>query len=351
MKVFSRGPALVTLLGLLAVLWTVFPPSPDWVERHYANGLYRTLSASLIPVSDLVPFSLTGAIFALLAFVVLALAVRSWRRRRSARDWLRLWSLRAVSASVVLYVLFLFVWGANYQRPPLETRLALASSPATAEEVADLALHLSRVVSQALPAARDEARALASLRSSLLELVTAWEERAVTLPERVKKTPPGLLLTLGNASGVISPFTLEAHVDGALPAYKYLAVATHELSHLAGYSGEAEADFVAAVAGLRAADAFARYATALSLFETVARQLPDDIYLQVYKTLPAEAVEDLQRTRAVALHYQILPLVRLQTVFYNGYLRAQGVAEGIADYGRVTDLLVAAAREGIISLD
>ena len=80
---------------------------------------------------------------------------------------------------------------------------------------------------------------------------------APTLPRRVKKLPPGTLLFFGR-SGSILPIFLEAHADGAMHDAWFLRTAAHELAHVAGFSGEADADVVGFLAGLRADDRFAR---------------------------------------------------------------------------------------------
>lgn len=344
--------ALTLLAGLFGVLWTFLPASPAWVDRHYSHGLYGALAARLVPLSDLVPLSLTG--LALLAGppALALLMLRCWRRRRNLLAWLVRWSRQLGGGLLVLYALFLILWGLNYGRVPLEARLNLELAPVNTEEVARFAAALAAVVAETAPAeeARDRARALASLRSAISVLVLDWEGRRVTLPARVKTTPPGLLL-LGNTSGVVSPFFLEAHVDGGLPEYKFLAVAAHELAHLAGYGSEADTDFIAAVAGLRATDPYARYSVALNLLESFARLLPEGVRRELLAALPEAAQRDLAETRAVRLRYRAPALQRLQTTLYDGYLRSQGVSAGVADYGRVVTLLLAAERRGLGILD
>lgn len=71
-----------------------------------------------------------------------------------------------------------------------------------------------------------------------------------------------------------------------------------------------------------------------------------------YNALPSQAKTDLQAFRDVYLRYQPPRLAaRLQARVYDSYLRTQGVTAGVADYGRVIDLLVAARRSGLLSFD
>ena len=54
-----------------------------------------------------------------------------------------------------------------------------------------------------------------------------------------------------------------------------VATAAHELAHVAGYCGEADADAVGVLAGLASDDALARYATALAAFRRVCGALDE----------------------------------------------------------------------------
>ena len=142
---------------------------------------------------------------------------------------------------------------------------------------------------------------------------------------------------------MISPWLLEAHVDGALPTPHYLTVTLHEFVHLAGYAGEADADFLAAVAGMRTNDPLMRYSMALSLFSKVAWRLPPEQYLTLYEQLPEQAKTDFNAMQEAIRRYQIPNWFKqVQTRVYDSYLKSQGVAAGIRDYGRMVNWLVEA---------
>ena len=178
------------------------------------------------------------------------------------------------------------------------------------------------------------------------------EHRTVTLPQFVKRTPPGLLLFLGQATGITSPWTLEAHIDGALPSAYALATALHEMTHLCGYGSEAETDFVAGIAGLTATDRYTRYSVALVLSARVARNLPPNAYRVRFAALPEQAKDDLRAFSDAYTRFRPPQIAAyVQTKLYDSYLKTQGVGVGVADYDRVVDLLVAARRSGLLSFD
>ena len=331
-------------LGLLAlVLWFTAPSAPEGLERVYARGLYPRLAALLVPVGDALPFSLA----ALLAFALplgvgagVALRLRAGRPGRALELFLAALILGGVS--------FVVLWGANYRRMSVETQFGLDPALA-AGSLGPLLDELARVIAATAAGERDEARAAASLRRSLQDTLEATTGLRPTLPERFKTLPPGLLIRLGGASGVMSPWTLEPHLDGALPEVSRLAIGLHELAHVAGYAGEADADFVAALAGLRATDLFGRYAVALRTFGEALAQLPAAERALWSGRLPEVARRDLARMAEPYARFRAPRVLGVwQRRLYDRYLRSQGVAAGVEDYSRALRLLLGAQRQGLL---
>lgn len=343
-------------LGLTSALiilgWIVVPRPEQWVDSAYTNGVYRFVASKLIPISGALPVSIAGLAGLLGMGVLIVLLVVSWRRRFSIQTFTWRWLGRVIVVGLALSALFIVMWGANYGRTPMELRLELDTGRIETAEVAKLAHDLEVVVRRNVVAAPDWNSSLTAGKTSLLRVIATLEHRTVTLPRFVKRTPPGLLLFLGQATGIVSPWTLEAHIDGALPNAYALATALHEMTHLCGYGSEAETDFVAGVAGLTATDRYTRYSVALVLFARVARSLPPAEYRVRFAALPKQAKDDLQAFYDTYARFRPPQLAAyLQTRVYDSYLKTQGVEVGIADYDRVTDLLVAARRSGLLEFD
>jgi hypothetical protein len=159
-------------------------------------------------------------------------------------------------------------------------------------------------------------------------VVRRLEGREVTLPRFVKRTPPGFLLFTGRATGLTVPWTLEAYVDRSLPYPYQLATALHELAHVAGYGSEAEADFVAGVAGLTSDNASVRYSTALVLFARSASQnLLPERYQAILNYLPKRFQRDVAAFGRVYERYRAPEAVtQLQAGFYDAICAASGWA-------------------------
>lgn len=344
-----RSFLLGTLLIGLSVWWLVSSPSQATVEALYSRSLYPTFAKLIVPLTNSVSLSLAGSLLLLLPLLWLLGLRIGWRRRESGSRWLLRSVWGTVVGAAVIFLLFVSLWGGNYQRLPIETLFALPDTLPIQDDLVVLTDTLMTTIQANVTAPRRHDVALASVAAAMQQLVFEITKVTPTLPEGVKRVPPGSLIRLGSASGVVSPWTLEPHVDGALPDISYVAVGAHELAHIAGFAGEADADFVSALAGLRATDGFARYAVALSLWRLAVVQLPPQAQRTYFEQLPNRAKRDLE---AMAEPYERFQpprfVVNLQRRSYDRYLKVQGVEEGIADYSRIINLLIAAQKNGLL---
>jgi len=267
-------------------------------------------------------------------------------RRRALR-----WGGVVLEATVIVYAWFLLVWGAGYRRERLEDRLALGDGRPGEADIAAWVSGLGAIIRRDIPPpmARDEGRAVAAIRESLVDVLREWEGRGRPIPHRLKRLPPGTLLASGTV-GMLIPFFLEAHVDAADLEVGRIQSAGHELAHAAGICGEADADLAGAVAGLRARDPYARYAAALSMFRDFAQYLPGDAMGKAYAELPEEAARDLEMVARNRKSHRAETLARVGRKAYDSYLRSHGVQGGVKEYGRLVELIVRAEHKGIVSI-
>jgi hypothetical protein len=337
---------LVTLLGLLLVWFTV-PWPPEWIEYGYSRGIYPIIAQLMIPVTALFPFSLAAVLLVSLPVLWLAGCWFAARRVRSVWQGVRRCLYLSLWLIALLTTGFVVTWGANYQRQPIEALLNLQLSLIPEQDVLELLDYLQTVIETYSDAEADVPAALRAAREAIQDVTEELTGVRPTLPASVKRLPPGTLIRLGSAYGVISPWTLEAHVDGALPDIAVVGVGTHELVHLSGLAGEADTDLLAAIAGLQATHPYTRYATALRFWELTARRFPASRRAALRQRLPERAQTDLVRMAAPFQTYRPPPLLeQTQRLTYDVYLRSQGVESGIADYGRAVTLIVWAYHQG-----
>lgn len=324
-----------------------------WVERFYARGVYPVINAVLVPASSVVSLPLTGILVCCAPFAAAWLLLRSWRAsaRRGLSRWRRAAAVArgALGCAIVGYALFLSTWGLGYRRTPIEQRLGLGDATLSRPDVDAFVTELLGRIQVDLPTgAVDFDRALQSYRVALQAWIGEHDGWSPALPPTPKQLPAGSLLTFG-VSGVISPFLLEAHVDSGLPVSTRIGVAAHEFAHLAGVCGEADADLVSCLAGLRADDADARYAVLLRILVDLRAESPE-ARARIDAELPPRVREDLAALRAAVARYRVPGLADVSWHIYDSYLRVQGVEAGVADYSRGVSLLLRAWQRGLVRL-
>lgn len=328
----------------LCILWLLSKPPTSWIEQIYSRGLYPFVSGMIIPITAAIPFSLSTLLLLAIPLLWTVISLSSFQKRQS-NWWWGWWLWRSLVTASIIYALFVLLWGANYRRESVETLYGLPDLSISQDEVKTLADSLLKTIETTVNAERNETRAITAIQDAMIQINYNLTGASLTLPVP-KRLPAGWLILSGRASGVVSPWTLEAHVDGALPEVAYIAVGAHELAHLAGFAGEADADFVSAIAGLNAKDDYARYAVALKIWWDAVSTFSTELQKQYLDKLPSQARADLESSFEPYRRYRMpIWIQRLQHQSYDWYLKTQGVEAGISDYSRIISLLVKAQKQ------
>lgn len=343
-----------TCLGLrvAGTLW------PDAVERFYVTWLFRPLVSGVSGLTAYAPFSVAETLVGLaVAALVARLAQRLWRgapspQRRPWRERLT----RVALAAAGVYLVFLVMWGLNYDRPPLARVLSLDARPASADELAELVAELlADAARERAPLAEDErgAMRLSSAPRVVLRRTSlgyaALEARLPALrgPSRpVKALLSSALFSRLGISGIYVPFTGEAHVNVDVPASGLPFAACHELAHQRGFAREDEASFVGYLSCRAHPEPEFRYSAAFEAQDDALRALAP-FAPERARALALGAAAGVRRDRAALAEWLARhagPVRQVSWAVNDAYLRSQGQADGVRSYGRVVDLLLAERR-------
>ena len=340
------GVALAVRLGAGLV--------PAWVELAYARGFYPKVAWAMRAVSGRVGV-------ALIELVLLALVLQAARALLGVvRGRARLSTCMARGAAWVagLWLVFLAVWGLNYQRPPLLELTVWPEPERSAAALDELCAHHLRAANalraglaedeQGFPALTlplDEM--LAGMQQGYRELPALPEElaRAWAQPSTGLKTPLlGRLFSWVGITGIFVPFTGEPCLNPTLPVVDLLFAAAHELAHARGVAREDEANFLAWMACVEHPDPLVRYAGELAAVRYSMNQLFLIDTARGFERL-AELDEAVKRDWFGAVDYWMEhqgPVLEVAEEVNDTYLQAQGEEEGVESYGRMVDLLLAA---------
>lgn len=319
-----------------ALAAALVPVRPAFVERWYSNLLYPRLQQALTPLVNLLPIAVLDLA---VGGCVAALAVLLIRRAR--RSGWRLALLRTagtlVPAAAIGYLLFLLLWGMNYRRVPLEEKLEYDSARVTIAAAAQLADASVGALNRGFAAAHRQAWSPASLAASFSASLGQLGGPAETVPGVPKSSLLTLYFRQAAIDGMTDPFFLEIIVNPDVLDVERPFVVAHEWAHLAGYADEAEANFVAWLTCLHG-DALAQYSGWLAAYEQARGRLPPERRQQVSRLADGPAAD----LGAMAARYRrSSPAVReAAREVYDGYLRANRVAEGIDSYDAVLQLML-----------
>jgi hypothetical protein len=340
--------AAVVLLALVVA----FAPRPaSVVERFYAARLYPAIQSAVTTASNAVPIAVFDVVLVVAILGLLWVWSRALRAARRVRGLQPLASAAGVTATAVAvgYLWFVAVWGLNYARPPLDVRLSLPEAPASAEEVRALltravdevnGLYRSAHADRFVPddAERDIARALRAVEAR------HGRPRA-TVPGRPKPTLLAPYFRMAGVDGLTAPAALETLLNPDLTDAERPFVLAHEWAHLAGYAGEADANFVAWLATMEErTEPETRYSGWLFLVMETAAQVPREARRASLEQLGEGPRRDLDAIAARA-RQRVDVVQRVGWRVYDQYLRSQGVRDGVVSYSRVVDLIARASRD------
>lgn len=277
---------LIPLLGLY-----LCAQLPFFVEA-WACSVSPWLNLGLGKLSSLLPVSV--AEFGGALFLVLGLGGSLWRGlqgRRQGQSW---WLLgtgaldKLLKIAVIALCFFYAVWGLNYARAPIATRLgwevAGATTPDELMQVGQALVDLSNAAYLEAFSTDDlgEVSTLPPLNALNADLEAAYmkvQDRFSFEPAfaYARPMPKALrfsyLFTNLGLLGVYSPFTGEANFHASAPAQQLGHALAHEKAHQRGIGPEDEANFVGYLVAGSASMPYLRYSAYLFAFKQVYYQL------------------------------------------------------------------------------
>jgi hypothetical protein len=346
------------LIPLAALAMEVAFRFPAWIESAYAGGLYPGV-VKFFGVVNRARFSwaevmvVAGSAVALLA---LFRAVRAPRAKRLRAVAGTLWCAGGLAAWA-----FLLLWGFNYARPSLETRMGLSIEEASPEDLVEAGKRTASRTSS-LFEGLEASGAPTRLPMSFAELDAIVDSayRELRLPGddiRFATTPAkplwgSTMLSYLGISGIFVPFTGEPSVNDLQPGVALPLVVAHEKAHQRGITHEGEASFAAFLACSREeSPPYLRYAAYLfatqHLLGEASRYLPREDLAAAWALLGEGPLADVRALREFWRRYEG-PASEVASHVNDSYLRTLRVPGGVSSYDTVARLLLALDRKGAL---
>ncbi len=326
------------VLAATALTAAFVPLPPAVVEHWYSRGVYPLVQGVLTPVSSAVPIALLDVALVALLAGGLGFFVRRWRRV-SLTAALRTAAIALVTTASILYLMFLVLWGLNYRRQSLESKLAYEPARVTRDATFHFAeAAIERVNALVSGRGQDPRVVHESLESAFRKAQEHLGAPRTAGGAPAKRSMFSWYLRMAGIDGMMNPFFLEIILNPDVLQVERPFSLAHEWAHLAGYANESEANFVAWLTCSRA-DPLGQYSGWLEAYRYAVASLPRDDRRVLQARLAPEVIVDLRaiNERLGRADPKVSGLARN---VYDSYLRAQGVEEGIASYGAMLRLMV-----------
>jgi hypothetical protein len=345
-------PAVALGLHLLAAT------HPQRVETLYSRRIYPRLAASLALLSAPLPFAAAEPLLPGALLTVAFLSVRRFRllRSRSRMAGAAEAAVRVAFLASAGYLVFLVVWGLNYQRLTLATTIGFEIRRSGRLELDEVGATLAARADALRSGLPEDAHGVSRLATGSADVFgrtrmgfAEAQDRFAAISVPAAHPKPAFLSPLLSRlaiSGIYSPFTAEPLVNAEVPDPDLPFCAAHEMAHAAGFAREDEANYLASLTCRLHPDADFRYSGTLAA---------STYLLSALATIDREAARRLHDGRSAAVKRDIEalsvwaarhegPVAEASRRVNNAYLRSQGTSDGVGSYGRFVDLLLAERR-------
>ncbi len=342
---------IIALAPITAVINYIFSHFPSLVEKYYSTGINKPIIEVLSRVTGFLPFSL--AEFLIYFLVLLLVFLSLWTVIGIFhKDFLK----RALNLGVylsILYVMFMFLWGFNYNRQPLSVTLGYTTGSYTKEDLYDLCEELiekANSLREDLQVGSDDiALASVSYNEAFKRAYLGYREAGLEIeslegnygrPKAILISP---IMSYTGITGIYIPYTGEANVNYNIPSFMLPCTATHEMAHQRGFAREDEANYLAYLTCTLHPDKDFQYSgTILALLYSMNALYTEDA--EAYQELRDNYSEGLQRdmifNSSFWRSYEGMT-EEIANKVNDGYLKSNGQDDGVKSYGRMIDLLIA----------
>ena len=312
----------------------------------WEQGIGRLCSHLSISVAEMLILTLLMATF---------FALTWWVRRLIATrfDGLVFYRgvLLAVCTALTVWAGFRLLWTPFYQAESFQEKSGIVAVGGTVAELQALTMRFAEELSAcADEVLRDENGCFAVPRREILDAaagsydVLVEEFPFLKMEDHAPKAfAASRALSRLNFTGFYFPFTGESNVNIDSPAVFLGATVCHEMAHQRGIASEQECNFLGILAAVRSDKAAYRYSGYLTGYLYLANALyrvDEAAWREIRESLPDEVICDLQVNNRYWAQFEGPVKETAQTV-YDGFLKANGDANGIRSYGMVVDLLLA----------
>ncbi|MDH8679690.1 DUF3810 domain-containing protein [Fusibacter bizertensis] len=319
-------------------------------EKYYAQGLNKWMIELVSVITGVFNFSigefvLYGHVLAL-PIVAMILLVKIFKGGffRSV--------FRIIQYISILYVVFMVMWGFNYERQSVADTMGFEVRPYTKEELVELTTYLVDEANRLRPYQSLSDEGVMMVPGGYKQIFARASDGYTQLSKRYQflsglygKPKPILAsapMLYTGITGVYFPYTSEANVNIEVPDLLLPATTLHEMAHQRGIAPEDEANFIAYLAATAHPDKDFQYSgTILALIHTMNAlyALDADEAMRIRSTYSDGVSEDIISYSRFWDDYRG-KTTEVADQVNDTYLKTNRQEDGVRSYGKMVDLLL-----------
>lgn len=331
---------------------------PEFTTRVYTGKIFPIVTMPFRFICNLIPISLGEIVLfggILLFFVsgirriVLAICKHTWKPLLQELYYVALFLL-------VVVILFPVMGGLNYSRQTFSQMAGYEVTDVSAEELESLCRYLGKMAAKERNFLPQNEQGVTQSPLTIPEILDCAQEGY----DRIGQTYPWLsgdygtpkiamasdLMSYLRISGIYPYFVPEAIVNTNTPILSLPHTACHEMAHQRGIAREDEANFVGYLAAIHHSEGIFRYSGYLEAYRygmDALYGMDSERWQAVYKTTHSGILRDLAYIYSVWEPYTTSDNVlgEISTNLNDLYLKGNAVEDGVQNYNRMVDLLIA----------
>jgi len=267
----------IWLLMALAIL--VFSFFPQAVAFYFSFGLFQYMGLGLRSISGAFKRPIGEYVYLILIIILIInviLSIYKLKNKINAENfkiYLLLFVKHIILKLVQLYVVFMLLWGLNYQKSsPAQSFDLHLNTSYTEVQLDSLSLDLMKELNKTRQILSDSDIQNREVGQVFSHSILDYEQLKSKFPQFHLDKPvlkAAAFPRWGDYVGYLAfyqPITGEAIVRTDVPRLTLPYTSCHELAHQIGYASEAEANFIAFVVANESSDALLRYSMLLQIF-------------------------------------------------------------------------------------
>jgi hypothetical protein len=341
----------------LAIL--VFSFFPDAVATYFSFGLFQYIGLGLRSLTGDIKMPIGEYVYLILIIILIINSILGLYKLKnkinteSFRTNLLRFGKQLTLKLVQLYVVFMLIWGLNYQKSsPAKSFDLKMDTSYTAVQLDSLSLYLMEELNKTRQILSDSVIEKTEVDQVFRNSILNYRLVKNRFPQLHLDKPvlkKAAFSSWGDYIGYLAfyqPITGEAIVRTDVPLLTLPYTSCHELAHQMGYASEAEANFIAFVVATESSDALLRYSMLLQMFTYCQSEhlgfIAKTGNFEKWKTivnrnkamLDPKVIGDRKKIKDFFIQRQHL-LLPASTSLYDQFLQWNKQAKGIKSYDEV----------------